>query len=779
VWLEVRGPNETNTRYATIYNWTTPQDEDPFGSIFTQTGEPGAVIMANWLLMVERSNWEPSAPTGSTCVELATEETYGLPGTEANNNWTVAGAVSDCYANATGFISVGAANLPYGATDNRTVGLRFQNVAIPQGATIRAAYIRYIAAAADAGQDMNADIHGQLAASAGAFTTWENFQARVRTGASMPWNSIPAHVLGNAYDTPDLSTIVQEIVDQSGWASGQNMVFFIANDDSTAGADRVVSGVAHATYNPAVLYVWWYTADHTMGRDETCVNENYIANKHNQAQLTHIFVDNGGVFGPNLLAGNPPYDLLPAAPVTNDAIYFGSDVTGATSGPFGSLIFDLSAPFVDPLGACIWEYHDGIGPWVALTPRQDETAAVWGNGLEALGVGGVFWDQNLGTAWTTVAVNGITAWWVRARANGLVGPATPPTQQNRHVYTLNWPDVKLSADQVAGDIPALSRTKLFNRSAGWNGATPALGANRTFTAIRSESRGTNFRLFVNLADEQNLAGIAVKTPPATVTFVNDVTATTGRCVLYNPVGVDAMADVCYVEFDKIIADHYYGSFHAFLRLRQVGGSAGDFEVRLSVRTKAGGLLFQSDTYTLDPIPAAGADQERWLLFDAGPINLVPSQFLASSDQLNEIQIAIGLSNANATPGDLRLMDLALLPVDEWASDSEDYTFGLAGLLAREVSDQLRYLDIDSIGNPRYIKRCLLRREDTEDSINALWVFRSNGPSILQANADQRIYVLMARHFASGGEDFWESNPSCSTTVQSFSRARYMSGRGAR
>jgi hypothetical protein len=286
-------------------------------------------------------------------------------------------------------------------------------------------------------------------------------------------------------------------------------------------------------------------------------------------------------------------------------------------------------------------------------------------------------------------------------------------------------------------------------------------------------------MFVNLADEQNLAGVAVKTPPATVTFVDDVTSSTGRCVLYNPTGVDAMTDVCFVEFDKIIASHYYGSFHAYLRLRQVGGAAGDFAARLSIRTKAGGLLLQSETYSLDPIPAAGADQAKWLLFDVGPIDTTPPQLLGDGEQFNEIQIAIGLSNANGAPGDLRLMDMVLLPTDEWASDSEDYTFGTAGLLAREVSDQLRYLDIDSIGNPRYVKRSLLRRADADDSINALWAFRSNGLSILQANSIQRIYILMARYFSSGSEDFWDSNPSIATTVQSFSRARYFSARGAR
>ena len=44
----------------------------------------------------------------------------------------------------------------------------------------------------------------------------------------MAWNSIPAwNTVSERHLTPDLTSIVQEIVDRGGWSSGNDMVFII------------------------------------------------------------------------------------------------------------------------------------------------------------------------------------------------------------------------------------------------------------------------------------------------------------------------------------------------------------------------------------------------------------------------------------------------------------------------------------------------------------------------------------------------------------------------
>ncbi len=63
----------------------------------------------------------------------------------------------------------------------------------------------------------NEDNPGAFAASSG------NISSRTKTVASVTWNNLPAWTGGDFYDTLDLSSIIQEIVDRPGWASGNAM----------------------------------------------------------------------------------------------------------------------------------------------------------------------------------------------------------------------------------------------------------------------------------------------------------------------------------------------------------------------------------------------------------------------------------------------------------------------------------------------------------------------------------------------------------------------------
>src|SRR5690606_13999467 len=89
-------------------------------------------------------------------------------------------------------------------------------------------------------------------------------------------------------------------------------------------------------------------SDLSLGREETeeCAPTQYgvyVANKSNIANLTHVKISDGGSFSDIFPMASSPVDLLPAAPATNDAVYFGIS-TAATlqnTGPFSSLVLDL------------------------------------------------------------------------------------------------------------------------------------------------------------------------------------------------------------------------------------------------------------------------------------------------------------------------------------------------------------------------------------------------------------------------------------------------------
>ena len=105
--------------------------------------------------------------------------------------------------------------------DLQTVGMRFTGVDIPQGATIVNAYLQFTADEIQS-ELTSLTIKGQAADTAGTFTfTAGNISTRPRTTASVSWSPNPWQYIGeSAMDqrTPDLSPIIQEIVNRPGWA---------------------------------------------------------------------------------------------------------------------------------------------------------------------------------------------------------------------------------------------------------------------------------------------------------------------------------------------------------------------------------------------------------------------------------------------------------------------------------------------------------------------------------------------------------------------------------
>jgi hypothetical protein len=113
---------------------------------------------------------------------------------------------------------------------NQRVGLRFTDIAIPQGSTVVRAYIQFEA------DEVQSDsthllVQGQASDDAATFTLDPySVTSRLRTIASAAWSPPPWLVVGEQgvdQRTTDLSAIVQEVLDRPGWASGNAMGFVI------------------------------------------------------------------------------------------------------------------------------------------------------------------------------------------------------------------------------------------------------------------------------------------------------------------------------------------------------------------------------------------------------------------------------------------------------------------------------------------------------------------------------------------------------------------------
>jgi len=118
---------------------------------------------------------------------------------------------------------------------NQLVGLRFLADIPPSNATlttvITSAKIQFTS-----NNDTIADGSSKLieiedSDNALTFSAAENISSRIPTGNSVTWDNIPDWNDGDtssAQLTPDLTSLVQEIIDKPGWVSGNGMVFRIS-----------------------------------------------------------------------------------------------------------------------------------------------------------------------------------------------------------------------------------------------------------------------------------------------------------------------------------------------------------------------------------------------------------------------------------------------------------------------------------------------------------------------------------------------------------------------
>jgi len=96
-----------------------------------------------------------------------------------------------------------------------------------------------------------------------------------------------------------------------------------------------------------------------------------------------------------------------------------------------------------------------------------------------------------------------------------------------------------------------------------------------------------------------------------------------------------------------------------------------------------------------------------------------------------------------------------MPVDEWAGDFINLVNDTDSVIANQA-----LLDADSISHPKRFLRALART--VGNAVFAVYQAIANGAHILQANKDQRLWFLTARHFASTGTHTGANNAATLT-----------------
>lgn len=113
----------------------------------------------------------------------------------------------------------------------QTIGLRFNDIPLAQGTEVRSAWIQFTC---DEASDIPTSvvINGEATGNASAFESkTNNVSLRARTAAEVIWQPEPWTRPGAATDaerTPDISRLIQEIVNRDDWKPGNSLAFILS-----------------------------------------------------------------------------------------------------------------------------------------------------------------------------------------------------------------------------------------------------------------------------------------------------------------------------------------------------------------------------------------------------------------------------------------------------------------------------------------------------------------------------------------------------------------------
>ena len=137
---------------------------------------------------------------------------------------------------------------------------RFINISIPQGSIIFSAYLRVSAEANRTENTVRTKIDGEDVDTATQITSAGNFDGRARTAAKVNWDGIGNWAAGNWYTSPDIKTVIQEIIDRGGWSSGNAINIFWGDfEDQRSDVNARRDGTSHDSNpgNAAKLEITW------------------------------------------------------------------------------------------------------------------------------------------------------------------------------------------------------------------------------------------------------------------------------------------------------------------------------------------------------------------------------------------------------------------------------------------------------------------------------------------------------------------------------------------
>jgi len=680
VWIEKRGSNETNTSYAIIYGFRFPEDNDPFNQPMVtfvrsfQTKMTMAIEHGPWQdrKPFEYNNTPAGAVVCSNYIINPSFEVWGVPPPVLPTPWVERSSPTLIIENE---------NQDYIRSGTKSVG--FNNTAGQDRG------IAIVLAANDTTLIYSVDVY---------VVSGQAFLA--------VYDPAGSHLAGG-----------WAVTSGPGWhtLSFVNGGYTPATTEIRIGTTSVAGGE---------VYFDDIQACRLFGIEDS-IEPSFVANKSNQANLTHIYLNSGAAWSNNKMDVTASW--IVNGGTAADYTLFGISATAPDSGPFNSLVFDLIDYSKDSAAVndLIWEYWNG-GAWATLTVMDhtdDGTNGPMSN--PDIGVLSVHWEPP--ADWATKAENGVTAWWVRLYINSMTGVFFPHHAEQRAdtiVYTVTWPFIEVNGQDVGGDIDALAEMIFANKSDGASPiATTEMAYQRLVMGLRDLTRGDDFNAYINVSDIQQPSHIATAVSGVDTVWTNFNNSPTGRIAVYSSAGASGLADEVTITIDGKHAWQYFGLYRVYMRVRLTGTQ-----------------VYNNLIITPGPavrIDTAGVHQlVDYAVLDFGILS-IPGGSHAPSDIYDDITITLQLGCAGLVTA-YKIFDLIFIPADQAIYDFLGLTNQV--ILGNDTTHGWTQLDMDSARNPKKTFRTL-RQKQSDDSLVDVWTHSVNRPMILKPNKSQKIWVM--------------------------------------
>lgn len=138
-----------------------------------------------------------------------------------------------------------------------TMMLRCPSIPIPQGSTIISCEASFRASSTQSSTTVNLRIYCNDIDNAVAPANKTAFDALDKTTAYADWDNVAAWTLSTRYSSPDLSSVLQEVIDRPGWVSNNAVIFLIQDNGSSSGAVRDVSDYKSSSSYVVYVYIQW------------------------------------------------------------------------------------------------------------------------------------------------------------------------------------------------------------------------------------------------------------------------------------------------------------------------------------------------------------------------------------------------------------------------------------------------------------------------------------------------------------------------------------------